>query len=77
MSYVVIHEQADVEYGRHKTKKAANAAAKEMQLNHEAVGALHDGQPITFRVESRPDPDSAIVPGLSALDAEVAPQEVD
>jgi hypothetical protein len=55
MSWVVIHEQAAQEYGRHKTKKAATAAAKEMQNAHEKVEALHNGEPITFRVEKRVD----------------------
>lgn len=53
MSWVVIHDQAEQEYGRHKTKKAATAAAKEMTDAHEKIGALHDGEPITFSVEKR------------------------
>jgi hypothetical protein len=55
MSWIVIHEQAEQEYGWHKTKKAATAAAKEMQAAHEKVEALHNGEPITFRVEKRVD----------------------
>lgn len=55
MSWAVIHEQAEQEYGLHKTKKAATAAAKEMQNAHEKVEALHNGEPITFRVEKRVD----------------------
>jgi hypothetical protein len=53
MSWVVIHEQAEQEYGLHKTRKAATEASKEMQAAHEK--ALHNGQPITFRVEKRVD----------------------
>ena len=53
MSWVVIHDQAEQEYGWHKTKKAATAAAKEMTDAHEKIGALHDGEPITFSVEKR------------------------
>ena len=53
MSWVVIHDQAAQEYGWHKTKKAATAAAKEMTDAHEKIGALHDGEPITFSVEKR------------------------
>lgn len=74
MSYVVIHEQADLEYGRHKTKKAATAAAKDMQQGHEAIGALHDGQAITFRVESRPDPEPAVVEGLPVVEDTASPE---
>jgi hypothetical protein len=55
MSWVVIHEQAEQDYGLHKTKKAATAAAKEMQGAHEKIEALHQGEPITFRVEKRVD----------------------
>jgi hypothetical protein len=62
MSWVVIHEQADQEYGQHKTKKAATAAAKEMQDAHEKADALHDGQAITFRVEKRADQEPAEEP---------------
>jgi hypothetical protein len=53
--WVVVHEQAGYEYGQHKTKKAATAAAKEMQDAHEKVEALHDGKAVTFRVEKRAD----------------------
>lgn len=53
MTWVVIHEQAKQKYGLHRTKKAATAAAKEMQEAHEKAGALHNGQAITFRVEKR------------------------
>jgi len=53
--WVVVHEQAGYEYGQHKTKKAATAAAKEMQESHDKAEALHDGEPITFRVEKRVD----------------------
>jgi hypothetical protein len=55
MSWVVIHEQTGHESEPHKTKKAATAAAKEMQDAHEKIEALHDGQAITFRVEKRTD----------------------
>lgn len=54
-SWVVVHDQAEQEYGWHKTKKAATAAAKEMTDAHEKIGALHDGEAITFRVEKRVD----------------------
>lgn len=53
MSWVVIHDQAEQEYGWHKTKKAATAAAKEMTEAHEKADALHNGEPITFSVEKR------------------------
>ena len=55
MSWAVIHEQAEQDYGLHKTKKAATAAAKEMQAAHEKIEALHKGEPITFRVKKRVD----------------------
>jgi len=55
MSWVVVHEQAELDYGLHKTKKAATAAAKEMQDAHAKVEALHNGEPVTFRVEKRVD----------------------
>ena len=51
--WVVIHDQAEQEYGQHKTKKAATAAAKEMAEAHEKADALHNGEPITFSVEKR------------------------
>jgi hypothetical protein len=35
----------------HKTKKAATAAAKEMQDAHEQIEARHNGEPVTFAVE--------------------------
>lgn len=53
--WVVIHEQAEMEYGQHKTKKAATGAAKEMQDAHDKAEALHNGEPVTFRVEKRVD----------------------
>ena len=53
MSWVVVHDQAELDYGHHKTKKAATAAAKEMTEAHEEIGARHNGEPITFRVEKR------------------------
>ena len=62
MSWVVIHEPAELEYGLHKTKKAATAAAKEMQDAHEKIGAKHDGHAITFRVEKRVDQEPAEAP---------------
>ena len=51
--WVVIHDQAEQEYGQHKTKKAATAAAKEMAEAHEKADALHNGEPITFSVKKR------------------------
>lgn len=51
MNWTVIHDQAQIEYGRHKTKKAATAAAKEMTEAHAAINAKHEGKPITFSVE--------------------------
>jgi hypothetical protein len=53
--WVVVHEQAGYEYGQHKTKKAATAAAKEMQEAHDKADALHNGEAITFSVEKRVD----------------------
>lgn len=55
MSWVVVHDQADLDYGLHGTKKAATAAAKEMTEAHAAIGARHNGEPITFSVEKRVD----------------------
>lgn len=53
MSWVVVHDQAEQDYGQHKTKKAATAAAKEMTEAHEKIGARHNGEPITFSVDKR------------------------
>lgn len=55
MTWTVWHDQAGIEYGRHKTKKAATAAAKEMEAAHSDIEALHDGEPVTFSVEKRQD----------------------
>lgn len=62
MSWLVIHDQAAQEYGWHKTKKAATAAAKEMTEAHEKIGARHNGEPITFSVEKRADQEPAEEP---------------
>ncbi len=55
MMWVVVHEQTGQDSGAHKTKKAATAAAKEMQDAHAQIEALHNGEPVTFRVEKRVD----------------------
>lgn len=44
----------------HKTKKAATAEAKEATAAHEAIGALHNGLPVAFKVESIDDAPPAI-----------------
>lgn len=62
MSWLVIHEQADQQYDLQKTKKAATAAAKEMQDAHEKIGARHNGEPVTFRVD-KTDQEPAETPG--------------
>ena len=62
MTWVVVHEQTEQEYGWHKTKKAATAAAKEMQDAHAAIDAKHNGEPVTFRVEKRADQEPAEEP---------------